>query len=221
MKKFLVLLVAIATLVGCGKDGVESTHEINRSQVTLKYDQSFDFSVSNVSNLDWSSSDEYVGVVSSNGAFTAKHIGETTVTARSGGQSFTAAVIVEPYIIGILEPLYGQQISKGDVKAFESRRLDLETTTSLAYTDLSISLLDDVLYLWQDRGTWNGTYATFQRSFTSQDAETFYGERYIYILNNDIGSFYKTKDNKTAIRIRYIQEYGVDAYYYVNNGDYQ
>ncbi|PVH26987.1 Ig-like domain-containing protein [Sphingobacterium corticibacter] len=208
----LKALALIALLfVGCSKNE-ESNYQINQSEVKLKYDGDFAFTVSNASNIEWSSSDPFVGTVDINGNFTAEHIGETTITARHAGGSTIARVIVEPYITDIVEPHFNYGANKNAIKTLEKRNLKNESSTDLLYQGQGQK--ENEVYYSFSGGSLDGSILTF-RSYSSlaTDLARFYGERYNYYGSTDDAVFFESKDEKTLIGISALASIGIGAVY--------
>jgi hypothetical protein len=212
MKNQLLICLAIFTFVGCGKsDDLPLT--INQTEVKLRYDGDFVFFIKNATNVEWVSSDEFVGIIGSDGKFEARHIGETTITGKVGSQSITANVMVEPNVIGVIEPYIQFGKRKPDVKNFEKRQLGNETSTLLFYTETSTY-------------TWGARYLFEDNLFTSvsllwndsriEEGATFYAERYQHIGTSNNVYYFTDKANSVVISVTNDRSLGFTATYSKN-----
>lgn len=194
----LILCIALPTwMAGCGKnDNLPLT--INQTEVQLRYDGTFDFSIRNVSDVEWSSSDAFVGTIGPDGKFQAHHIGETTITGKALGEFVTAQVVVEPIVVDVVEPYMEFGKTLPDVKNFEKRQLLHEAPTVLVYTEASEytlgaryifegNLFNSVSLLWSDARTEEGT--------------TFYAERYELFGSSNNIRYYTDKSNSILISL--------------------
>ncbi|MBD1423790.1 hypothetical protein [Sphingobacterium chuzhouense] len=210
--RLLTLFVTMATLIGCGKNE-DGPLTINQTEVKLRYDGDFTFSTNNTNNVEWSSSDEFVGIIGSDGKFEARHIGETTITGKIRGQSITAKVIVEPTVIGVIEPYIQFGKRKSDVKNFEKRQLGNEASTVLFYTETSTY-------------TWGARYLFEDNLFTSasllwndsriEEGAAFYAERYQLIGRSNNIYYYTDKTNSVVISVTSDYSLGFTATYSKN-----
>lgn len=87
----------------------------------------------NGSASSWSSSNDFVASVSSEGIITANHVGTCEIIASSGRQSAKCTINVEPIYTTYTDPLVKWGASKSDVKAYEKRTLVQEQTNTLTY----------------------------------------------------------------------------------------
>lgn len=199
MKNQLWVCLVILTLMGCGKsDDLPLT--INETEVKLHYDGEFIFSIGNVTNVEWSSSDEFVGVIGSDGKFKAQHIGETTITGKVGWQAITAKVIVEPTVTGVIEPYIHFGKRKHDVKNFETRQFANETPATLFYTETSAYTFGSIYHFENNLFTavdllWNDA--------KMEDSYVFYAERYeLTSTSNNVYSF-RDKSKSMVVELSY------------------
>ncbi|QQT44890.1 Uncharacterised protein [Sphingobacterium multivorum] len=213
MKKYLfVALLATIGLGGCSKSDSPSM-QINQKEVKLKFDGSFDFKIDNASSVEWSSSDEFVGKVGSDGKFKAAHIGEATVTGKVSGNTVSAKVIVEPYVTDIVEPTVEFGASKATVKSFEKRSLFFENSDGIIYTGQG-NKEKQVFYVFGNSKL-SSSSLIFNTNFTDIGSilAKFYGERH-QVLGTDSGTiFFQSKDKKTIIGISVGSSLGLNATY--------
>lgn len=213
MKKLLfITLLAAGILSGCSKSESPSV-QINQKEVKLKFDGSFDFKIDNASNVEWSSSDEFVGKVSADGKFKAGHIGETTITGKVGSNTVSAKVVVEPYITDIVEPYQGFGSSKASIKAFEKRVLYFENNDGIIYTGQG-NKEKQVFYLLESSKL-KSSSLIFNANFTdiASVLTKFYGERYNVVGTDSGVIFFQSKDKKTIIGISVGSSLGLNATY--------
>lgn len=199
MKNQLLICLAILTLMGCGKsDDLPLT--INETEVKLHYDGEFIFSIKNAPSVEWTSSDEFVGTIGSDGKFEARHIGETTITAKVKWQTVTAKVVVEPTVVGVIEPymVFGKR--KHDVKNVETRQLANETPATVFYTETSAYTFGAIYHFENNLFTavdllWNDA--------KMEDSYVFYAERYeLTSTSNNVYSF-RDKSKSMVVELSY------------------
>lgn len=209
----LILCISLSTLlISCGKnDNLPLT--INQTEVTLRYDGTFDFSIRNVSDVEWSSSDEFVGVVGSDGKFEARHIGKTTITGKALGEFVTAQVVVEPIVVEVVEPYIEFGKALPDVKDFEKRQLLHEASNVLVYTEASDYTLG-ARYIFEDnlltsaRLVWNDARI--------EEAKIFYAERYEFFGSGNNVRHYTDRSNRMLISVTNDSNQGFFASYSKN-----
>ena len=112
-------------IIGCGKSDnpPAPSPTLNVAEAKINYDKTFQFALTNGEASSWTSSDETVGTINTAGLFTAKKIGESTITATVAGTKLTAKVVVDPYIKDFADVLFKKGISIDDVLKFEKREL--------------------------------------------------------------------------------------------------
>ena len=203
-----ILNFAIATLTlsafSCSRDNNEPTVEnysITPSEVDIKYDKTQQFTVKNGSSsiasteFVWKSSDEKRGTVNSSGLLTASKVGNFQVTATKNGKITTANVKVSPYQTFFKEPIMGFGKTKAEIKASETRQLENETATALAYKGENSGILN-VGYTFDSTGKMTSAIAIFPSTSTSiNNVTTFYKERYLVVDNQGGTVMMKDLDN--------------------------
>jgi len=194
----LTLCIALSILlISCGKnDNLPLT--INQTEVTMRYDGTFDFSIRNVSDVEWSSSDEFVGIVGRDGKFEARHIGETTVTGRALGEFVTARVVVEPNIVGVIEPYIAFGETLPVVKDFEKRQLLHEASDLLVYTDAS-DYTSRARYFFE--GDLFTSVSLFWSDARTEEGKIFYAERYEFLGSSNNVHYYTDKSNSLLVSL--------------------
>ena len=144
MKKVIFALMSIAVIVSlmlssCKKDDDETPLTISQSSLSMVHGDTITITANQKSTF--SSSDPFVATVSDNGKIEAKHVGQTIVTATSGGQSKECTVTVNPSYNLYKEPILDFNLTKNDIKAQETRPLEEDRDTALIYTDKKTYLM--------------------------------------------------------------------------------
>lgn len=147
MKKILFLLAMLPMLVftACSDDD-ENSLSLDKSEISLYYEDEIKLTASD--NVTWSSEDEFVAKVSSNGVVEGGHIGKTFIVASNGSETVKCAVEVKPKYNTFVEPALDFGASKADIKAKEKRELISETATGLGYKDSKDGVA--ILYMFED-----------------------------------------------------------------------
>jgi hypothetical protein len=122
MKKYLVLFVALFTLVSCSKDDDDEI-TVNQASVEL-YSKDFHQITTNQANPTYSSENEYVAKVSTSGMITAKHIGSTFIDINGTRK---VEVTVKPKY-DLYEPLHDFNMTKSEVIAKRGTPTDIDDT---------------------------------------------------------------------------------------------
>ncbi len=133
---FMAIMIAVvfssASFTSCSSDDSESSFGFSKDTYMTVVGRSgkvsFDGNASS-----WSSSNDFVASVSSDGTITANHVGTCDIIASSGRQSAKCTIDVEPIYTTYTDPLVKWGASKSDVKAYEKRTLAQEQTNSLTY----------------------------------------------------------------------------------------
>ena len=144
MKKVIFALMSLAaffslTFSSCSKDDDETPLTISQSSLSMVHGDTITITANQKSTF--SSSDPFVATVSDNGKIEAKHVGQTIVTATSGGQSKECTVTVNPSYNLYKEPILDFNLTKNDIKAQETRPLEEDRDTALIYTDKKTYLM--------------------------------------------------------------------------------
>lgn len=210
-------MCAIALMfVGCGKDEVTPDYSFNEKEVKLKFDKEFSFKVNSGSATNWKSSDLFVGTISNTGIFTAKHIGETIITAEVEGKVISANVIVEPYIKEITDPYVGFGSNKSAIKQYEKRVLNYDGTYSISYKGEGV-YEDEIFYSIKNSNLeWSVLSFSVKKSDIGSDLAKYFGERFdlVGVDEEDEVIFYSSQDKKTAIGISVNENFGLHALYF-------
>lgn len=207
MKK-TILSFAIATLtlstIGCSRDDdnpASENYSITPTEVNIKHDKTQQFTVKNgsaslsASEFVWKSTDEKRGTVNSNGLLTANKVGSFQVSATKNGKTTTANVTISPYQSFFKEPVMGFGKTKAEIKASETRQLQNETATGLAYKGENSEILN-IGYTFDSSGKMISAIAIFPSTSTSiTNTTTFYKERYLVLGNQSGTIMMKDLDN--------------------------
>lgn len=111
MRKVVIILTTILTLVGCSKSLELNTYEIN------VYSLDEHLITSNGTNVRFTSRNPYVASVNeTTGVVTAFHVGETYIDVDSDQGSATLKVVVKPLHREIADPYLKWGATKQDVK---------------------------------------------------------------------------------------------------------
>jgi hypothetical protein len=137
MKKYLLLMLAIigmaVSFTACSSDDDnDSTFTLNKQSVELIARTGVAQLEASISDVEWSSENPYVAVVSPAGRVTAIHVGETNIIARSGSGYKTCKVVVTPKYNTYVEPI----TEFGKSKDYIIKKLGVpsqETSNTLAY----------------------------------------------------------------------------------------
>jgi hypothetical protein len=204
MKQLLLTTLAVAGLIACSKpkDAAPAV-AINNANVELNYDSTHQFSLTqgstavSPSTYTWTSSDVTVGTIAPTGLFTARRIGETTITGISSDKSSTvqSKVVVKPYSTAWIEPVTTFGSNKTSVKSKEKRTLIREQTDGLIYKGESAKVTNVAYIFESDKLTTAGLQLTSTAEM-AQEAAVFLLERYTYLGKED--DIYVFTDGKTV-----------------------
>lgn len=199
---FAASLFTISGFISCSsdKDEVTENYSIDPSQTTINYDKTQQLTAKNngssiaATEFSWKTSDDKRGTVNAQGLFTAKKVGEVEVTATKNGKTSTAKIIIAPYQNFFKEPLMYFGKTKADIKAAESRTLQNETPTALAYKGEN-SNVTNVGYTFDANGKMNSAIVIFPSTTASVNmVSTFYKERYNVLTTDNNIIYLKSLD---------------------------
>ncbi len=205
--KFATLISLLLLFLGCSKD---DSFELNQSEVLLHYDEGFVFNLQGASNVQWFSSDEFVGTIGENGNFSAKHIGETEVTAKSGSRTFTAIVRVEPYINDIIEPVQKYGVYSETIRNEETREFISEDASQVRFMGQGEREYR-VCYNLRNGVVDNSVIVFTPKENLRDELSVFFGERYELIENTAERMTYINKEKTIGINIQATFAVGVHA----------
>lgn len=175
MKKvFYILLFLIPTVLfsACSDDDENSKLSLDKSEISLYYEDEVKLTATD--NVEWSSEDEFVAKVSSNGVVEGGHVGKTFIVASNGSETAKCAVEVKAKYNTFVEPVLDFGASKADIKAKEKRELVTDNATSLGYKDSKDGVA--ILYTFKN-GKMNSCGFGLQYKY-SDDILDFLLERY-------------------------------------------
>lgn len=193
----------------CSKDD-SIKPELNQSEVSLHYDQGFVFNLQGASNVQWSSSDEFVGTIGENGNFSAKHIGETSITATQNGRTFTATVTVEPYITDIIEPVLKYGVYSETIRNEETREFIGEDASQVRFYGQGEREYR-VYYNLKNEVVDNSVIVFTPKVNLRDDLSVFFGERYELLENTSERMSYINKEKTIGVSIQATFAVGVHA----------
>ena len=185
MKKILFLLAMLPMLVftACSDDD-ENSLSLDKSEISLYYEDEIKLIASD--NVTWSSEDEFVAKVSSNGIVEGGHVGKTFIVASNGAETVKCAVEVKTKYNTFVEPVLDFGANKADIKAKEKRELVTDNATSLGYKDSKDGVA--IIYTFKN-GKMNACGFGLQYKYTD-DIMDFLLERYApATMNNDKDMF--------------------------------
>lgn len=219
----LIGITYMLLVIACGKDTKKPEAILNSTNVALKHKETFQFEVTRgneqvpFSTLTSSSSDDFVGSLSSSGLFTANSIGETTIKIVGEGISLSAKVTVEPIYNLYREPSLNFSHSKAQIKSYETRSLDGETAGALLYKGENNNL-DYVMYIFEN-GVLNGAAVLFPpRSSLVEQVTAFYNERYNYLGQTSGRLVFDTPKSSVMVVIGVDSDLGFNAMYLDGTG---
>lgn len=214
MKKCVLYVLPITFLLfnACSKkESPKPTATIDAATISIHYNETHQYSVTNATGLTWTSSDTTVGSVNSSGLFTAKKVGSTTIKGTSGVVSVKSIVTVTPYSTMCQEPFFIPGSSMPDIKQKETRVLYGSTNTALLFSGEN-SKVRNVEYLFDSTGLTSAALLLANRTDVVTEAVTFFKERYVYVGYDGTYSYF-TGDNNTVIGLSVNASLGFNAIY--------
>lgn len=191
----LCTFAAAFVFTSCGSDDEGEKFSISESKLTLHFEETEQLSAT--TNVTWSSENEFVAIVNSNGLVEGGHVGKTNIVATStDGNSAKCEVEIVPVYSTYKEPYLEFGASKATVKSKETRKLYKEQTSSLAYEGEN-SFVELVLYSFDDDGKLKGASIALSLACASEVTK-FLLERYqpaavedgVYLfINGNAGDF--------------------------------
>lgn len=176
MKKEFSLMLLLATLftfTACGGDDDEPDNtKLSQTSYTMYHEDTQDIKGSNLSDIVWSSENEFVATVKNN-VITGQYVGKTTV--KSASKNMTFSVEVKPKYNTYEEPYLDWGASKSAIKAKYGTPKS-EDTSSLLY-QTSNSNAPIMLYVFE-----NGKMSTCGvvcKVSTAYELGDFLVERYV------------------------------------------
>jgi hypothetical protein len=206
-------------LTSCNKkDEVVPDYKIDAASVSIHYDETHTFAVTQgsaaitASTLSWTSTDQTVGTITTDGVFKAKKIGKTTIKGVSGDKIVKAEVTVTPYSTLGVEPYFLYGATKAATKSKETRTLAVEDETGLMYLGEN-SKVRNVMYLYENGGLTNAALLMANDDALVKEAAKFFDERYQFAGKTDDAYFF-TDGVSVAVGIGVDSDLGFFALYY-------
>ena len=184
MKKIYLLPLIFAIFISCSKkDDPEPDVKLDSSTLDLKYDGSHQFTLNKgatmitPSTYTWTSSDTLVGKMSKDGKFTARKIGETTITANGDGKTLQAKITITPTSTLAAEPVTDWGASNTQIKAKEKRVLLTESAENIFFTGENSKITASGYILTAGKLSSSALLLTTTQAVATE-AITFFSERY-------------------------------------------
>lgn len=218
MKKvmlFIISAICLTTFIGCEKD-VELPLVLKSTSTTLTSSQTFNITVTpDTVGCTYESENVLIATVSTNGLITAKCIGETNIVVKNSKKGFTAKckVTVTPKYSMYKEPYLVFGSAATAIKNYEKRNLKSETAATLIY-DGENSQITGVGYAIE-----NSIYKLVLCAIPKDYPElllNYLRERYQYIGVLDGDFYFKSIDNKTAIKVDFFTYSYIAVFYFQN-----
>lgn len=108
----------ISVLSSCGDDTNDTPTvplTLNEAAISVNYNKTFELKASK-NNVSWTSNNDFVAIVNTNGMVTGNHVGEAIITASSGNERVTCKVTVMPIDNTYIMPLKEWGASPTDIK---------------------------------------------------------------------------------------------------------
>lgn len=203
---FFVISVFCIVMAGCTKDAkVPEVTTIDASAISMYYDETSELKIlyqptDAVPPISYTfkSSDEYVAVVDDKGVVSGVHVGECVITITTDkGISTECEITINPKSTLYKDPCLVREGSKADVKAYEVRKLEIETDNMLLYSGENANV--DMIAYFFENGKLDECYvylATIE--YCIVEGYAFLDERYNYFGSSSDYDFYKGKNNLIA-----------------------
>jgi hypothetical protein len=184
MKKIYLLPLMFVILTACSKkDDPEPDVILDSPTLDLKYDGTHQFALNKgttaitPSTYTWTSSDTLVGKVSKDGNFTARKIGETTITATGDGKTLQSKITITPTSTLAAEPVTDWGATSTQIKAKEKRVLLSESAETIFFTGENSKITASGYILTAGKLTSSALLLTTTQAVATE-AITFFMERY-------------------------------------------
>ena len=184
MKKIYALPLLLLLLTACSKKSdPEPDVTLDSPTLEMKYDGKHQFALSQgttvitPSTYTWKSSDTLVGKISKDGNFTARKIGETTITATAAGKTLQSKITITPTSTLAAEPLTDWGASNTEIKAREKRVFLSETADNILFTGENAKIRGSAYILESGKLVSSALLLTPTQA-VADEALTFYRERY-------------------------------------------
>lgn len=197
------LLLIPFLLFACSKnEPPKPAVTVDMPEVSMHYDESHQFVLNQgsvrvqTSDYTWTHSNTDAGTISTEGLFTAKHIGETLIKGTSKTNTsdvINAKVTVMPYYTTWKKVITDWGFNKASVKLAETRSLLSDDATGLTYYGEN-DKVRGVIYLFDSNKLNSVGVLPENTSAVAKETATFLKERYDYLgAQNEI---YLFSDNK-------------------------
>lgn len=179
MKKIILLIAAMAMIIGCQNDKPSNgVYSLNSNQETLLYTSTFQLEVKGgTAKATWSSRNEFVAKVDQNGLVAAQHVGQVDILCEVGSQTLECKIIVAPTSTLYAEPLLSFGQSAAEIKNTETREFIDQDTESLSYRDDDGNI---VMYMFES-DMMSTCAILLPISTEAKEVVEFLTERYIYL----------------------------------------
>lgn len=186
MKRLLIMLAAMLPLfafVGCSDDDETKGDDklsLNKSEVKLYVGDTESLEANK--NVDWSTDNEFVASVNSDGLVEGIHVGKAIIEAKSETESAKCEIEVEPQYNTYVEPVLDFGSSADEIKSKENRNLLSEDENGIVFDGSNDAELMVVYTMDNNRMTSAGVAIDF--SYTAELVD-FLAERYQLIGEED------------------------------------
>lgn len=161
--------------------GDDENFSISENKLTLHFEEKEQLTAT--STAEWSSENDFVAKVNSNGLVEGNHVGKTNIIATSNNGRARCEVEVVPVYSTYKEPFLEFGASKSAVKSFETRTFFKEQSSSIAYYGENSSV-ELVLYSFDTNEKLKGVAVALSFTCASEVAK-FLLERYQPIGEDD------------------------------------
>ncbi len=164
-----------------------SKMKISPSDVTLHFEEELVLTViDNHSDVTWTTDDEFVASVKSNGIVTAEHVGTTTITAKDGKNEVYCSVSVTPEYYTYNEPIMDWGCSKESIISKKGTP-DSNQSDAVAYLQSESRGIVE-MYMFEN-GKLTSSGVILKLSYSNTDVASFLIERYQPITVTDSGIY--------------------------------
>lgn len=218
MKKvmlFFIAAICLTTFFGCEKDkDVELPLTLKSTSTTLTSSQTFNITVTpDTVGCTYESENDLIASVSTNGLITAKRVGETSIVVKNIKKGFTSKfkVTVTPKYSMYKEPYLVFGSTATAIKSYEKRKLNTEDAITLMYDGENAQIMG-VGYAVE-----NSIYKLAICAIPKDYPElllNYLRERHQYIGVLDGDFYFKSIDNKTAIKVDFFTNSYIAVWYF-------
>lgn len=197
MKKILCCAAVLtAMLFGCSEKSEDGTGvgdvdgetglKLDKTVLSLKYgDTEQIFVVSgDAGRCNWSSDNEFVATVDSEGNVKARHVGTADITVVSGTHREACKVEVLPQSELFVEPVLDFGASQAQIIAKEKRELKGESLRTLVFGS-SDSRIESVIYVFEEGRMTEAVVSFYYSASVAGAMKEFLRERYELTANTD------------------------------------